>query len=214
MEYNFDEIEFEPEPDHHPLEQSELNFESLFDETEDNCDRQCKQPELKTKRSKFTFKKLGFALVLGAVLACKNALPVSGSLGRRWSSVLQPTFELIEFSELRECGFDVVCAAPLNVPEGMHFEAKDLPAGLKLDPHTGLLKGPASVDALASFTVQAVMPQSWFGASVYMQTVEVRQHASRTPGESVETAVADAVASGVSFAMGVVSMYCLDALFA
>jgi hypothetical protein len=65
------------------------------------------------KNPKYTFKKLCIGLAFGALLVCSKAPPVSGSLGRRWSSVWRPAFPKITFSELRECALDVVCATPI-----------------------------------------------------------------------------------------------------
>jgi hypothetical protein len=171
------------------------------------------------KNPKYTFKKLCIGLAFGALLVCSKAPPVSGSLGRMWSSVWRPAFPKITFSELRECALDVVCDPPLSVPGGVHFEARELPEGMVLDRDTGLLTGPASVDARANIIVVAVSPGSWFGAPAFQQSVEVRQHASRASIESAEDAsiqrkVADAVASVSSAALGLVGMYLLDALFA
>ena len=164
--------------------------------------------------TKYTFKKLCIGLAFGVLLVCSMASGVSGSLGRRWSIVWQPTFPKITFSELRECALDVVCATPISVPEGVHFEARELPEGMVLYRDTGLLKGPTSVDVRAKIIVLAVSPGSWFGAPGFQQSVEVRQHASRVEDTSIHQQVVDAVASASSMVLGLAGMYCLDALFA
>lgn len=184
--------------------------------------QQCLEQHVPRTHTKYA---LALVLALVALLSCSSVRGELGKRGDRWWRVWQDGAQPIAFSELRErreCGLGMVCAKPLHaVPRGTRFEPADLPAGLQLDADTGLLSGPASVDARASIAVLAVSPGAWFFAPPFEQRVEVRQHASRgsmgaaeavadAVAHAVAHAVADAVASGVSMTLGAVLMLLLE----
>jgi hypothetical protein len=129
------------------------------------------------------------------------------------------THAQIFFSTMSECENDQVCARPLSdVPSGTRFEAADLPAGVKLNERTGLLTGPASMDA--SITVTAVLPPpAWcrFTRRIAAQfTKRVTQSVSvqRVQGQVHNRTIQDRVLDGIGGFMsaGFVSliMYLLE----
>jgi hypothetical protein len=221
---SFDEIEFLP---HVPgSEQIDPELEKLFASCEfgniylplcDEIDDEGEQPEINTNHINFAFNRF-FAMIFCTVLyAFNNAPVVSGSLDSSWSKTSTFMPLNIQFSQLVNCEHDRVCAKPETAPKGVSFQAINLPEGMELDQYTGVLIGPASVDADAKIFVLVKSPGSWFGAPALQQSVEVVQHASRTEDAiikreedaSIQRKAADAVASVSSAVLGVAACYTL-----
>ena len=220
---SFDEIEFVPQIDPElerlfaSLEFAK-NYRTLCDETDDKGEK----PEINTKHIKVAFNRFFVVICCTVLHAFNNAPVVSGSLDSSWSKA--STFKRlnIQFSPLKNCENDRVCAEPKSVPKGVSFMAKNLPEGMELDENTGVLTGPASVDVDANIFVLVKSPGSWFGAPAFQQSVRVVQDASRAEearikrekDASMQGIVLDMVATTSTSVLRVVGSCVLDTLFA